>query len=156
MSALPRAVLSKFWKASPDLRSNGGVRPRWQLDSHRHRAHMCACFSEPRNRVRTTGNLLPGPLPSGPNARAAIQGIPAKFPGSCHASLLPRGKPLHFLTSFETHQIEESWLASKTRPIFSTHIFWKGNQIIFLRFHEMLVMGSGGISSKAPVANSQG
>lgn len=81
------------------------------------------------NRVGTMGNLLPGPLPSGPNARAAIQGTPAKFPGPCPASLLPRGKPLHFLTSFETDQIEESWLTSK-RGLFSLLTFFgRGNKL---------------------------
>lgn len=56
----------------------------------------------------------------------------------------PGGKPLLFLTSLETHHIEETWFKSKT-SLFSLHTFFlKREQIIFLLFHGMLGNGLWG------------
>lgn len=130
-----------------DQSSYGGAHLPGKLDPisvgpHVHQPHLSW-----ENRIRTMGKLLPIPLPGGPNARAAIQGVAAKFPGSRQASLPPRGT-LHSLTSLETNQIGETWLASKTRLCCLHTFFGKREQIIFLLVHGMPMMSSGGTTQR--------
>ena len=68
----------------------------------------------------TTGKFLPCPRPSGPMPELQSRASLPSFQALVMFPSYPGGKPLHFLSSFETDQFEESWLPSKIRPIFST------------------------------------
>lgn len=87
---------------------------------------------EPRKLQWDNWKLLPGSLPNGPDARAAIQGIPAKFLGSCYASPLPRGKTLvllHFFWDRENWR-ELACILNKAYFLY-THFFGMGNKFSF-------------------------
>lgn len=93
----------------------------------------CACLIEPRELQQDNWKLLPGPLPSGPGARAVIQGIPAKFPGSCHASLRPGGTPC--TSSLLLRWIELKRVGLRLRlGLFSPHTFLGKENTLFSLF----------------------
>ena len=71
---------------------------------------------------------------------------------SCYTPTL--GGPLLCLTSSETNQTEESWLVWRMNTLLCTH-FWRGDEFLWIFFHEMLGEGPGG-TSLAPTTNSQG
>lgn len=92
------------------------------------------------------------PLPNGTCARTMIQGILAKFPGFCHAALLPWGGrgTLFCLTSSETNQTEESWLTSRIKTLLCTH-FWRGDGFLWI-----FSLRCWQRALEEPITNSQG
>lgn len=122
VSAWHTVVLIKYWEVSTDLRSSGGVRPPLlaRVPSV-PRPHVCLPHLKlRRNCVQTTGRFLPCPRPSGPMPELRSRASLPSFQALVISPSYPGGKPLRVLTSSETDQFEESWLASKIRPIFST------------------------------------
>lgn len=105
----------------PPMRSRGECRVRAGPPCICAAPTRALASSEPQELQRDNWPLLPGPLPSGPDARAALQD-PSQVSRPLSGFLPPRGKPLHCLTALETHQTGESWLTSKT-SLFSLHAF---------------------------------
>lgn len=156
---LPVAVISATCEC-PAALSAGNVHRRGHVGECHLRAgppRICAvptwalASSETQELQRDNWPLLPGPLPSGHDARAVLQD-PGQVSRLLSGFLPPRGKPLHCLTAFETDQTGESWLTAKT-SLFSLRVFGGGTSD---GPSVPWDAGDGRGCSKAPAAGSQG
>lgn len=94
VSAWRAVVLIKCWEVCADVRSSGGVQPPLlaRVPSV-PRPHARLPHLKWRRGLRPdNGKVSPLSMAKWTDGTAAIQGIPDKFPGSCHAPLLPRKK----------------------------------------------------------------